>query len=123
VIGVLVVAGQDVASRLEAEKLANVPRSPRGFASDPLCALHVDQARRGFLGASLVKSFYGWSVRYDSGLQEWALIASSRAGQLDGSFAAAVRYARRWQAEDPERRYVTAPESARDEFEAIGVTS
>lgn len=122
-IGVLVVAGGDLLARLEAEKLTKVPRNQRGFASEPLCDLQREWARRGVLGANLCKSIYGWSVRYDSGLQEWALIASSRYGEVDGTFADAVREARAWQAQDPERRYVTCPESCRDELEAVGVVS
>ena len=122
-IGICVVAGGELLARLEAEKVARVPRNDRGFASEPLCALQAEQAGRGILGAVIVKSIYGHSVRYDSGLQNFGLLAGSRSGQLNGSFEDAVRYARAWQAEDPERRYVTCPDSCRDELEALGVTS
>lgn len=122
-IGTCVVAGREVLARLQAEVAAKVPRGTRGYESERLCEVQSSQGARGFLGAQLVKSLYGWSVRYDSGLQNFGLIAGSRSGQLNGSLEDAVRYARAWQAEDPERRYVTCPDSCRDELEALGVRS
>lgn len=75
--------------------------------SGQLCDLQRDLNRAGFLEASIVKSIYGYSVRYASGLQNFDIIASARRGQLDGTFEDAVRYARAWAAEDPDRRFVT----------------
>jgi hypothetical protein len=42
-------------------------------------------------------------VRYDSGLQNFALLA--RSCELGGTLEAAEAFARAWVAEDPERRY------------------
>ena len=100
-----IVAGGDLIDALDAETRALVPHTGRGFASEDLCSLQRKQAARGILGAELVESKYGWSVRYDSGLQNWGLIASSRSGTLDGSLEAAAAWAQAWAAEDPSHRY------------------
>ena len=41
------------------------------YSSEPLCEWQRDVSRRGIVGAEIVESMYGWSVRYDSGLQNW----------------------------------------------------
>jgi hypothetical protein len=53
----------------------------------------------------VICSNYGHSVRYDSGLQNFGLLAGSRSGALDGTLEDAERYATAWVAEDPTRRY------------------
>lgn len=100
-----IVAGDELLVAMEAEQRAMVPETGRGFASEHLCELQRKQARRGILGVEIVKSNYGYSVRYDSGLQNWGLLASSKSRQLDGSFEAAAAWATAWVAQDPERRY------------------
>lgn len=102
-----VIAGAEVVARLEAAKISQVPKTPRGYESEQLCALQQSQARAGYLGAELVESIYGWSVRYNSGLQNFGIIFGSRRGNLDGTYEDAVAKAKAWQAQDPERRYVT----------------
>lgn len=104
----IIVAGDELFDALEAEQRATVPETGRGFASEQLCKLQCKQAKRGILGAEIVKSNYGYSVRYDSGLQNWGLLASSKSGQLNGTFEDAVRYVRDWVAQDPDRRYAWA---------------
>lgn len=106
----IIIAGHDVREAIEAEQ-----------AQGELCRTQEAQAKRGILGAQLVRSMFGWSVRYDSGLQNWDLLASSRRGQLDGSFKAAVEWAERWAAQDPTRRYAWASrrEVERDGFMPI----
>ena len=106
----IVIAGHDVHEAIEAEQ-----------AVEDLCRVQEKQAARGILGARLVRSMYGWSVRYDSGLQNWDLLAGMRNGMLDGSFKAAVEWAEQWVAQDPTRRYAWASrrEVKRDGFMPI----
>ena len=103
-----IVAGEELINAMEAEQRAIVPETGHGFASEQFCELQRKRAKRGLLGAEIVKSLYGYSVRYDSGLQEWGLLASSKSRQLDGSFEAAAEWAKAWVAQDPERRYAWA---------------
>jgi hypothetical protein len=109
----IIIAGRDVIDFLDMEKEQ---------AAD-LCRMQEAQASRGYLGAQLVRSMFGWSVRYDSGLQGWGLLASTRSGQLDGSFKAAVEWAERWVAQDHDRRYAWASrrEVERDGFKPVEV--
>lgn len=100
-----IVAGQDLIVALEAEKVARVPQNAWGFESEKLCEFQRDVSGRGIIGAEVVCSNYGHSVRYDSGLQNFGLLAGSRSGQLDGSLEAAETWARAWVAKDPTRRY------------------
>lgn len=106
-----IVIGQEVHAKLMAEREQNVPHSTkpgmeRYFESSPLCAWQSEVFSRGYRGAELVKSIYGWSVRSDSGMDNFCLLASSRQGQLDGSYEDAVRYAKEWAEQDSARRYV-----------------
>lgn len=102
-----IIFGQALVEQLRAEKAAAVSpgRSPGTWDSSTLCRWQESVARRGVLGAELVQTAYGVSVRYDSGLQNFGLLASSRAGQVDGSREAAVAFAEKWVAADPQRRY------------------
>lgn len=106
-----IIAGQDVVDEINFHKEATVKRSwGDTYDSESLCAHQREMSRRGYLGAELVQSNYGTSVRYDSGLQNFGLIA--RARELGGTFEAAVEFARKWQAVDPVRRYVWTREAA-----------
>lgn len=112
-----IVAGQALCAALHAEQVAKVRVTGSDangplYDSEGLCRLHAEQDRRGILGAELVKSIYGWSVRYDSGLQNFGIIAGARYGQVDGTYEDAVRFAQQWAAEDPTRRYVWVRMSA-----------
>ena len=93
-----VIAGRDVVDAI----------NDRRAAGGDLVRQQEADANAGFLGAELVESSFGWSVRYDSGLQDWGLLASSRRGDVDGSRASAEAWAKTWQARDPSRRYVWA---------------
>lgn len=106
----IVEAGQDVADALtarRAEAVAPSTRFPGCFNSEDLCAFQRRVAGEGFLEAQIVESAYGYSVRYASGLQNWGLIFSARAGQTDGTLEGAIAKARQWQAADPTHRFVT----------------
>lgn len=100
-----VVAGYDLLVQMEAEQDATVTRNPGGYDSEQLCQLQRKQASRGVIGVEIVASNYGASVRYDSGLQNFGLLAGSRSGELNGTIDDAERYAREWVARDPARRY------------------
>lgn len=105
-----IVAGQEVHAALQAEKGATVPHSKKPglehcFQSEPLCRWQSECYFRGVRGVEIVKSIYGYSVRYDSGLANFGLLASARQGELDGTFEDAVRYAAEWCSYDPEHRY------------------
>lgn len=110
-----IIAGQELHDALQREKEERVPHSTKPglehcYASEPLCEWQSELSRRGILPAHLVDSIYGWSVRYASGLQDFGIIASARMGIVDGSLADAERFARKWVAEDPARRYVYVQE-------------
>jgi hypothetical protein len=100
-----IVAGEALVDALQAETKARVPWGCGGYKSEPLCRLQGEQVARGIYGAEIVRSNYGCSVRYDSGLQNFGLLASSRSGYLDGTLEHAVAWATKWVAEDPARRY------------------
>lgn len=100
-----IVAGHDVVATLDTLRAKMVATSGPYLESESLCAYQREMAGRGFLGAEIVQSLYGYSLRYDSGLQNWGLIATARS--LGGTLEDAVTYAQKWQAADPLRRYVT----------------
>lgn len=103
-----IVINQPLADQLAAEKIAAVPQRYAGvFESEPLCAWQRKVAARGIVEAELVRSNYGWSVRYASGLQGFGLIASARAKQVDGTYEGALAFAKGWAAADPTRRFVS----------------
>ena len=98
-------AGLALVDALEAEKKARVPFTGHGYESEALCRIQREHSARGIIGAEVVCSNYGHSVRYDSGLQNFGLLASSKHGQLDGTLDAADAWVKQWVAQDPTRRY------------------
>lgn len=101
-----VVAGEALVSAMAAETQARCKNGAYGYDSEQLCKLQRERAGRGVLGVEIVKSNYGHSVRYDSGLQEFGLLASCRLhSQLDGTLESAERFVCKWVAEDPANRY------------------
>jgi|SRR5262245_58687657 len=101
----VIVAGEPLVDALSAETLRRCEWTGAGFASTDLCTLQRERAQRGIVGAEIVESLYGHSVRYDSGLQDFGLLASARAKQVDGTLEAAEEFCRQWVAKDPARRY------------------
>lgn len=73
---------------------------------ESLCALQVDQHRRGRRSASLTWSIYGWYIRAGSNLESPEVLAHTRerGGPLDGSFEAALEWGTAWADADPENR-------------------
>lgn len=103
-----VFAGAELYESLAAERkaLVDAARAKQVFRTDDtLCGVQEAQARRGILGVNLVESIYGWTVRYDSGLQNFSILAGARRGDVNGSYEDAERFAREWVAQDPARRY------------------
>ena len=91
-----IIAGLDVIEQI---------RKERKTKHYDLITHQVKIADRGILGVELVESVYGWTVRYDSGLQNWGIL-SRAAGRSDPSYKGAVRFAKEWQSMDPNKRYV-----------------
>lgn len=100
-----IIAGEQLVDQLTTETRARCQNTGAGFNSTQLCTLQREQAGRGITGAEIVVSNYGCSVRYDSGLQNFGLLASARAKQIDGTMEGAVAFAKAWVAKDPARRY------------------
>jgi hypothetical protein len=99
------VAGPAVLAEIARHKAASVLPSrhrPGCYDSETLCAHQREMASRGYLGAEIVETSHGFSLRYDSGLQDWGLIVRGCPTLAD-----AERAAHHWQAADPTRRYVT----------------
>lgn len=92
-----VIAGQDVVDRIRASRAAL-----RG-GDDNLVRAQERDAQAGILGAEIVQTTRGWSVRYDSGLQGRGILFP---GPM--SFTRAAAWAWEWQARDPDRRYAWA---------------
>ncbi|MBW2672160.1 MAG: hypothetical protein JRD89_01930 [Deltaproteobacteria bacterium] len=70
------------------------------YNSHDLCALQVDQSSRGQRSAQLSLSLYGWTVRYASGLQDRAILFSSK----DHDPMKAYEWGCKWANADPNNR-------------------
>jgi len=99
----IIVAGHELVDAMEIEQKAKCRFTGFGYNSDDLAVLQRDQSSRGIKGVEIVASIHGSSVRYDSGLQNFGLLATSR--ELGGTLEAAEQFARDWVAKDPSRRY------------------
>jgi len=94
------IAGETLWNTLQAEKIQKVSQNAAGyFCSRELIQLQSDWSYRGIVGAELIESMHGWTVRYDSGIQNWSLIAA------DMTKGEVIEYAMSWVAMDPTRRY------------------
>lgn len=65
-----------------------------------LVSLQESQAARGRLSAHLIRSMYGWTVRYASGLQNFGLLHSSKSSDI----RKAVEFGVEWANQDPQNR-------------------
>lgn len=101
----VIVAGETLINEMEAEQRALIKFNGVGYDSNQLCALQAKQANRGIEGAEIVVSAYGCSVRSDSGLQNFALLASARHKDVNGTLEDAERWVRNWVSENPSKRY------------------
>ncbi len=99
----IIVAGHDLVDAMETEQKATCRWTGQGYSSDDLAVLHRTQSARGLCGVEIVRSIYGHSVRYDSGMQNFGLLARSQ--ELGGTLEAAEQFVRDWVAKDPSRRY------------------
>ncbi len=97
-----IIAGEDVYKAYASARALAVLNTTSMYGSE---ALPRFQMQSSIIGCKLVESMYGWSVRYNSGLQNFELIASSKCKQVNGTFEDAERFAKEWVAQDPTRRY------------------
>lgn len=100
-----IVAGEALVNALTAETKARCKWTGYGYASEDLCKVQSEHSARGIHGAEIIVSTTGCSVRSDSGLQGFGLLAGSRSGTLDGTLEHAERWATEWVAADPTKRY------------------
>lgn len=98
-----VVAGEALVDQMSEETKERCEFTGFGYNSNQLCQLQREQSARGIIGCEIVCSAYGYSVRYDSGLQNFGLLARSR--ELGGTLEAAEAFAKKWVAEDINCRY------------------
>lgn len=101
-----IIAGAELAASLDAEREAIVAKTAGGFNSEQLCELQRKRAGRGIIEVEIVKSIYGFSVRYASGLHNFGILRSAR-GAADASPEAAIQFCKDWVAADPTRRFAT----------------
>ena len=103
--------GQDVRDALDVERVAQCEPStkiPGCFKSESLCRWQSNVHARGFRGVQIVPTIFGYSVRSDTGLDNFALLAGHRDGSLpNATKEEALTWAKEWHAQDPEHRYVT----------------
>ena len=108
----LTIAGQDVLDAIARHRAATVlpsRRRPGTWDSETLCAHQRAMAARGYIGAEIVPTIRGFSLRYDSGLQNFGLIERGLATLEEAEIAA-----RRWQIRAPTLRYVTRTVATED---------
>lgn len=105
IAGFTVVAGQDAEAARETSKTANVKpgRYDGTFDSETLVAWQCSKDR--WEAVEICPSIHGWSVRDASGLTNFALRASKRSGNVDGTLEDAIRWANDWVAQNPTLRY------------------
>lgn len=99
----IIVAGHELVDAMETEQKATCRFTGFGYNSDDLSVLHREQSGRGIKGAEIVGCIGGYSVRYDSGMQNFGLLAKSQ--ELGGTLEAAERFVNKWVSEDASRRY------------------
>src|SRR5262245_40363136 len=85
-----IIAGTDTVLAIRAKRKPNTD----------IPAAQMQEARDGILGTMIVRSLYGWTVRYDSGLQSWAILARALPSKAE-----AAQFITNWVAVDPARRY------------------
>lgn len=91
-----IIAGGELVKRIRLRRIVVA-------GDEDLCWLQRIDAQSGILGVEIVQSIYGHSVRYDSGLQNFGLVAPARS--LGGTLEAAETFCRTWVAHDPTHRY------------------
>lgn len=98
-----IVAGEAVVNTMRAGRESVTKNSMGYLDSEELCEIQRQESRRGYIGVEIIKSSMGTSVRYDSGLNDFGLVASSRS--LGGTYEAAEAFVKQWVEVDPTRRY------------------
>lgn len=101
----IVVAGAELKASLDAER-AKLPMQYGCYRSEELCAWQRKVSARGICEVEIVETLYGYSVRYASGLNNFAILKGSR-GAADPSLEAAEQFCRDWVAQAPKSRFAT----------------
>lgn len=107
-----VLIGREVADQVAElkKKVAVSSTHPGLLDSASLCRHQVSASSLGFTEAEIVRSNYGFSLRYASGLCNFGLIRSARNREVDGTFEGALAAAEEWVSQNPTRRWVTTSE-------------
>lgn len=95
--------GQEVHEAEVARIESLVPSHGGLYESEALCRA---QESSSVTAARVVKTIYGHSLRYASGLDGFAIVASFRTNEWVESLKLVEHYAEYWQAQAPTRRYV-----------------
>jgi len=74
--------------------------------SEPLTTIQVEQHKRGRRSAHLIKSAYGWTVRYASGLDDFRILRKGFELRED-----AITFGIAWANEKPDSREFFASKS------------
>lgn len=100
----VIFAGEDVARFVyeDAQRRATPGNRPGTLESESLVRIQRERAQLGFLGARLHATIHGWSVRYDSGLQDFGILHRAT------GYEAAIAWGQDWVMRDPSRRYFYA---------------
>ena len=86
--------------------------------SEELCKRQEKAYGMGICEAMIVKSIYGYSLRYASGLNNFGIIRRAR-DIGDGSYEAAYNYAVEWVAKAPNARFVSCYDPIATEAEHL----
>jgi hypothetical protein len=97
-VTITIVAGQDVREGQirRRDQYCRPGSLPNTYNSNDLTQFQHAERRSGYADVELVKTIYGWSVRAGSGLDNFALLASARSEQVDGSWESALAWATQW---------------------------
>jgi hypothetical protein len=95
-------------------ELASVPKVGNYYESNALVALQERQSRAGYLPAKLIKSNFGWSIRYASGLQDFGVLLAPR-GRM--TLAEVIAWGKQWVAASPNRVLLVSKSEITPELE------
>lgn len=103
------------------EKVGNNYVSDRSRLEDQtkesLCEVQIDHHRQGYKGLEVVRSLYGWTLRYRSGLDNRAIYKHSdrKVSDMDtpDDPRKILKAAYEWYSVDPYKRYVECRDSDR----------
>lgn len=98
----LLLAGQPKSWDDETRRRCRPGRGSNTVNSEDLIKVHVEQHQRGRREAQLVRTIYGWSVRYASTIDNCALLFPGE--NAPATLAECILWGRAWADEDPANR-------------------